>query len=220
MKRALKTAIVLLIVRPCVWFFFGLNRYSRLKTPVHGPCILAPNHNSHLDTLLLAGLLPIHTLKRVRFAASGEYFYNIPIVSFLLFRFLEMIPVWPRSSKKTSNHPDPIDAMSAALEKGDVIVIYPEGTRGLPEETQGLKRGVAKLAARFPDAPVIPIFMRGLGKSLPKGDKIFIPLIPQLETEEPLFGANQSEDSFMENLALSFQRLEDKVKKDDWIAHD
>ena len=49
------------------------------------------------------------------------------------------------------------------------------GTRGEPERMQELKSGVAVLASKYPQVPVVPVFMHGLGKSMPKGTFIPVP---------------------------------------------
>lgn len=221
LRTLIKLFILIFIIRPFVWYFLGLNRYSRIKVP-DGPVILAPNHNSHLDTVLLIGLLPLKAALRTSFVAAGDYFYDIPVLSWILFGLFEMVPVWRKQKQVEGgaapvDRPSPIDSMSKVLEAGRVLVLFPEGTRGLPEQRVALKRGVAVLAIRFPDVPVIPIYMRGLGKTLPRGSTIFVPLIPQVVVGEALFGRERTEETFMEAIAGSFETLDEKVSKKDWV---
>lgn len=222
MKNAIKIVLLFLIARPFVWFFLGLNRYSRIRVPRQGAFILTPNHNSHLDTLLLLGLLPIQVAARTSFVAAGDYFYDIPLFSCFLFGFLEFVPVWRKtetmSAERAAKFGDPITTMGRVLEEGRVLALFPEGTRGAPEVRVGLKRGVGRLAVRHPKIPVYPLYLRGLGKSLPKGDMVFVPLIPQVLLGDPIYGEGKSEEEVMDALAKAFETLEQKVDKKDWVA--
>lgn len=218
LKIAVKLIVLLCLVRPFVWFFLGLNRYARLRVQPTGPCILAPTHNSHLDTALVFGLLPLKVAVRTRVAAAADYFGCIPVVSWLLFSVFDMVPVW-RRGKGNGNplHPSPLDSLGNVVRDGNVLMLYPEGTRGLPEQRVALKSGVARLAQRFPDVPVYPIYLRGLGKALPRGEWVFVPLIPHVVLGEPLYGRAHTEASFMAALETSFNAMDKTVTKTDWV---
>jgi 1-acyl-sn-glycerol-3-phosphate acyltransferase len=66
MNRTLKVLFFALIVRPFVLIGLGLNIVNRNGLPTSGPSVIAANHNSHLDTLVLMSLFPLAVLDRVR----------------------------------------------------------------------------------------------------------------------------------------------------------
>jgi len=220
-RLSIKALIIVLIIRPLIWLLLGVNRYSRLPVPTSGPLIIAPNHNSHLDTLLLYAILPLKVALRARFVAAGDHFGNIPIFSWFLFDFCGMIPVW-RAGKLKSEAEEVKGTgqefllhMAKALTEGDVLVLFPEGTRGLPEKRSRLRKGIAHLAVKFPDVPIYPVFISGLGKALPRDSFILIPLIPQIEIQAPILSKEKLENEVLGELESAYTAMEKKFAHKD-----
>ena len=68
------------------------------------------------------------------------------------------------------------------------------------------KTGIARLAERHPAIPVIPVYLHGLGKALPKGEALFVPFFCDVFVGEPLGWAGDRKD-YMTQLENTFQKL-------------
>ncbi len=99
-----------------------------------------------------------------------------------------------------------------SLQRGDILILFPEGSRGEPERLGKLKNGIAHLLNQCPETPVIPIFFHGLGKSLPKGEIILVPFIVDAFIGEALHWEG-SRQAFMGKLAESIKQLQDMTRQ-------
>lgn len=72
---------------------------------------------------------------------------------------------------------DPLAPLVRALQSGDSIVIFPEGTRGHGEEPQPFKSGLFKLAQMFPDVVLVPAWINNVQRVMPKGEVVPVPIL-------------------------------------------
>ena len=133
-------------------------RHGQLRLPAQGPAIVASNHVSGLDPLLLLAA----SRRPLRFLIAREW-YDLFFLHWL-FRAAGCIPV-----ERTRNPQAAYRAARAALARGEVVAIFPHGRIALDGEHPPLKRGVLVLA-RLSGAPVVPVRVegiRGYGRVLP-----------------------------------------------------
>jgi len=137
------------ILQPAFHLYFRMSRIGREHIPAEGPVIVAANHRSFLDPFVI-GML---ARRPMYYVAKKELFRN-RVVSWLLSN-LGAFPVVRGEGDQ--------DAMATArevLERGDVLLIFPEGTRIRPGTLADPKRGVGRLALET-GAPVVPVAIIG-----------------------------------------------------------
>jgi 1-acyl-sn-glycerol-3-phosphate acyltransferase len=152
--------------------------------------VIAANHNSHLDTMVLMTLLPLALLDRVRPVAAADYFLKNRLLAWFALRIIGILPI--RRAPGVSGE-DPISVLAEALDRGEILIFFPEGTRGEPERLKEFKSGIARLKERRPDVPVIPVFLHGLGKALPRGEAVLVPFFVDVFVGEPVAWTGEQE---------------------------
>ena len=177
-----------------------------------GPAILIANHNSHLDTLALMSLYPLHQLHRLRPVAAMDYFLRNPLLAWFATRIIRIIPLRRRVK---AGQGDPLAEGVEALQRGEILILFPEGTRGEPEQMGELKTGIAHLARRVPEVPVVPIYLHGLGMALPKGEALLVPFFCDVFIGQPIFWTGDRE-SFMRQTNGAMSRLADESGFSEW----
>jgi len=201
MSRYLRIAFFAVIVRPILLIVLGMNLRGREHLPRQGPAIIVANHNSHLDTLTLLALFPLRDLPRLRPVAAADYFLTNKLLSWFALNIIGILPLDRGGIKK-----NPLADLEAALDRGEILILFPEGSRGEPEQRADFKRGVAFLAKARPHTPVHPVFMHGLGKALPKGSLILVPFNCDVIAGEP-FKYEGGAPAFMETLEARMSAL-------------
>ncbi len=205
MTAALRWIFFALFVRPLTWIVLGVNVRNAARLPQTGPAIIVANHNSHLDTLVLMSLFPLRFLARLRPVAAADYFLRW---RWLAWFALDIVGIIPIERRPTRGH-DVLEPVVEALARGDVVILFPEGTRGEPETRQRFKTGIAHLLDRLADTespPVTPIFLHGLGKALPRGEAILVPFFVDVFVGEPLTYSGDRK-AFMEELESRMNEL-------------
>lgn len=199
-----KIVFFAVVVKPLVLFLLGLNVGGRRNLPEKGAAIVAANHNSHLDTLVLMSLFPLSHIHRVRPVAAADYFFKNRLLAWFSTHCIGIIAL----RREGFNRPQELFAdCHQALENGDILIIFPEGSRGRPEQIGTIKKGLHYLLSQHPvTVPVIPVVLRGLGKALPKGEAILVPFNCDVVVGQAL-NSEQNSDEFISDLYAAYQQL-------------
>jgi 1-acyl-sn-glycerol-3-phosphate acyltransferase len=137
------------VLQPFFIVYFRMRRIGREHIPESGPLIIAANHRSFMDPFVIGMMLRRPTY----FVAKTELFRR-PVIAWLL-SALGAFPV-----ERGQGDRDAMVTARAIVERGDVVVIFPEGTRTRPGALGAPKRGVGRLALET-GAPVVPIALIG-----------------------------------------------------------
>ncbi len=150
--------LVRALVRALLQVVWHLRVEGVERLPPRGPYILASNHSSEIDAVLLLAALPL----RLTFLAS-QHLQQMPVVFWLIRQFVD--PVWVR---RELSDVGAIKACLHRLEAGEILAVFPEG-RVIQEADLGpLHPGAAFLAIRG-RVPIIPIALLGMAQMLPLG---------------------------------------------------
>ncbi|MDX1657280.1 MAG: lysophospholipid acyltransferase family protein [Nitriliruptorales bacterium] len=124
--------------------------------PDTGPALVVANHVSHLDPILLFNVLT-RAGRRPRFLALADL-WEITGLGWLL-RHGHMIPVHRGEGRDASMHM--VATARAAMDAGQVVVVYPEGRLPRPGQPQRPREGAGRLMLAV-DVPVVPVAMAGV----------------------------------------------------------
>lgn len=137
--------------------FFDLRAVGLAHVPRRGPCLLVANHTDHLDPIVLLVAMRRWRGRRTRFLALDDLF-DLPLTGWWL-RRARAIPVARGAGVEPM-----IASVTAALEAGELVVVYPEGR--LPREPTArltARRGVGALVRALPETvPIVPVAHWGL----------------------------------------------------------
>jgi 1-acyl-sn-glycerol-3-phosphate acyltransferase len=139
--------------------------------PPEGGYIIAGNHVSYLDPVLLwcAAPRPVHFIAR-------DNLFGLPIARWWLPR------LWAFPITRASADREAIQRATKLLQVGDVVGIFPEGTRQATSETADQDLGAAHSGVSFiaqrANAPIVPVGISGTQKALPRG--AILPRFPRV----------------------------------------
>ena len=167
--------------RLCRWIFetvvggwFRPQVSGGEHVPATGAVILAPVHRSFADF----GFNAFVTDRKLFFMAKAELWENR-----LLGKVLDALGAFP--VRRTGADREALRRAEAVLAAGEVLVLFPEGTRQTGPDVAQLLEGAAFLAART-GAPIVPVGIGGSGEAMPKGTRIPKRLPIRLVVGEPL----------------------------------
>ncbi|WDI39890.1 lysophospholipid acyltransferase family protein [Bremerella sp. P1] len=212
MNNVLRYLFFLLVVRPIVLIVLGLNIRRGELLPKKGPAIVVANHNSHLDAIVLMTLFGMSRLHDVHPVAAADYFLKNPRRAWFSTKIIGILPL---ERKVAGMRTDPLAGICEGLERNEILILFPEGSRGEPEQMAKLQNGIAHVAKRRPDVPVVPVFLHGLGKALPRGEGILVPFFVDIFVGEKVEWTG-NRDEFIATLETRFEELSQECYRPEW----
>ncbi|MFP8778603.1 lysophospholipid acyltransferase family protein [Hydrogenophaga sp. RWCD_12] len=152
------------------------------------------NHQSHADLVLIWAALPTELRSITRPIAAKDYWTASNFKRWITTAVFNAVYV----ERERKGDEDPLQPLIDALDSGDSLIIFPEGTRGHADEPQPFKSGLYNLAKRFPDVVLVPAWIHNVQRVIPKGEVIPVPVLCSVTFGEPVkLGADEDRADFL-----------------------
>ncbi len=145
--------------------------------------------------------------------AAQDYFCNTKFREKLFKTLVGIIPIARTVTRQTKE--EIFKDINQALRNNHSIIIYPEGTRGEDNTLLEFKTGVAHIAKMNPDIPVIPIYINGPDRILPKIDSLIVPFISDIYIADAEYYDNSSTVDFTHKIRQIIESMYLEHKKKD-----
>ncbi|KAF1719398.1 lysophospholipid acyltransferase family protein [Pseudoxanthomonas wuyuanensis] len=156
-----------------VKLFIGAYPRWRGSQPSPAQRIYFANHGSHLDTVALWSALPPPLRRHTRPVAARDYWGN-GLREIVARRGFNAVLI-ERDRDKCDG--DALQPLYDALDAGDSLILFPEGTRNHEPLPQPFKSGLFHLARRYPQVELIAVYLDNTRRCLPKGSPVPVPLV-------------------------------------------
>ncbi|WPE24031.1 lysophospholipid acyltransferase family protein [Shinella zoogloeoides] len=142
------------------------------------------NHASHGDFILVSTCLNPAERCRTAAVAGADYWKADAVRRFIAQKLLRTVLVERNWVERTT---DPLAVMLAALDAGESLIFFPEGTRNMTDEPLlRFRSGLYNLAAARPDVELVPCWIENMSRVLPKGALLPVPLLCRVVFGEPV----------------------------------
>ena len=164
------------------------------------------NHQSHADLILIWAALPSELRSITRPIAAKDYWTKTPFKQWITTAVFNAIYV---DRAKTGDQ-DPLEPLIDALQNGDSVILFPEGTRGNQEEPQAFKSGLYNLATRFPQVVLVPAWINNVQRVMPKGEVVPVPILCSVTFGAPIaLGEGEDRSGFLLRARQAVMSLRD-----------
>lgn len=165
------------------------------------------NHASHLDAILLWSVLPPALRQRTRPVGARDYWGRGPLRRHLANRVFHAVLI---DRQAVGHHQHPLEPMLAALECGDSLILFPEGTRHSDPEVGEFRPGLYHVAEKRPDVELVPVYLRNLDRVMPRGSTLPVPLLCDITFGAPLvFAPGEPRAAFLSRARAAVVGLKD-----------
>lgn len=169
-----------IVLRTWLRTYHRLRISGRENLPKNRSCVIVANHASHLDALCLLSALPLRQLHQTFPAAAADYFFvNIPRLA-LSVMVVNALPF----HRKTHARQSLAVCRELLAKPGNILIIFPEGTRSGDGKMGPFKPGIGLLVAES-DVPVVPCYLQGTHRAMGKGSSFPRPRRIELRIGKP-----------------------------------
>jgi 1-acyl-sn-glycerol-3-phosphate acyltransferase len=152
----------------------GVRAIWLVGAPQATPTVYFANHRSHGDFVLLWTSLPPDLRSLTRPVAAADYWLASPTRRFIGREVFRAVLI---DRTGAGDRSDPITQMANALDAGDSLILFPEGTRNESDEALlPFKSGLFHLSRRCPNVRLVPVWINNVHRVLPKGALVPLPL--------------------------------------------
>ena len=165
------------------------------------------NHQSHADLVLIWAALPQELRSITRPIAAKDYWTASPLKRWITTEVFNAVYV----ERERKGDEDPLQPLIDALNNGDSLILFPEGTRGFGEEPQAFKSGLFNLAQRFPQVVLVPAWIHNVQRVIPKGEVIPVPVLCSVTFGAPIeLGESEPRADFLVRARQAVLALRDQ----------
>jgi 1-acyl-sn-glycerol-3-phosphate acyltransferase len=169
------------------------------------PVVLFSNHSSHLDFATIWAALPSTLRARTRPVAGRDYWEKSARRRRIACGFFNAVLIERHHVTVATN---PLAPMLAALETGDSLIVFPEGTRSADGTIHPFKSGLYHLAKARPGLALVPVYLQNLSRILPKGESLPVPLLGSMSVGAPLqLNPDEPKTHFLDRARTAIQQL-------------
>ena len=140
------------------------------------------NHQSHADLVMIWAALPEELRSITRPIAARDYWTKSDFKRWITTAVFNAVYV----DRERQGDEDPLQPLIDALQSGDSLIIFPEGTRGHAAEPQAFKAGLYNLALRFPEVVLVPAWINNVQRVMPKGEVVPVPILCSVTFGAPI----------------------------------
>ena len=152
------------------------------------------NHQSHADLVLMWAALPQELRSITRPIAARDYWTTSTLKRFITTEVFNAVYV----ERERKGDADPLQPLIDALDSGDSLIMFPEGTRGFAEDPQPFKSGLYNLAQRFPAVVLVPAWIHNVQRVMPKGEVVPVPVLCSVTFGAPIaLGVDEPRSDFL-----------------------
>jgi len=149
-------------VRASLKVFHRLEVHGREHLPPEPSFVVAANHGSHADALVIGSALPLRLRDKLFPLAAGDVFFETPAVAAFAATVFNALPVW----RKNCGAHALAELRQRLLEEPCAYILFPEGKRTRTGTMNPFRPGIGMLVAGTP-VPVVPCFLKGTYEACP-----------------------------------------------------